>query len=155
MQDNYLNICKECDSKRRSTEKYKKIALKASKKYRSKNPEKVREYSKKYREENLDLLREKMREWHKINRHLSTFHKAKRRATKRQATPSWVELEDIKLLYLEARNLTLSTGIQHHVDHIIPLTNNNVCGLHCLSNLQILSAKDNAEKYNKLIEDIV
>ena len=66
-----------------------------------------------------------------------------------------LELEEIKLIYLEAREKTLETGIQHHVDHIIPLQNKNVCGLHCKDNLQIISAKENAEKYNKLIEDIV
>lgn len=155
MKDGYLNTCKECEAKRRQSNKYKKIAQKAAKKYRDKNPKKISIYNKKYRDINKDLLNERMREWHRINRHLSTFHKAKRRASKKQATPNWCELEDIKVLYLEARDLTLLSGIQHHVDHIIPLQNEKVCGLHCLDNLRIITAKENAEKYNHLIEDIV
>ena len=35
------------------------------------------------------------------------------------------------------------------VDHIIPLNHSDVCGLHCISNFQYLSSKDNNKKSNK------
>jgi len=75
---------------------------------------------------------------------------AKRRSTKLIATPSWIELKMIEDLYEECRLLSIETGTQHHVDHIIPLNSNKVCGLHCLDNLQILSAKENHTKSNKV-----
>ena len=40
-----------------------------------------------------------------------------------------------------------------HIDHIIPLQNRLVCGLHCISNLQAIPAEDNLSKFNKFDPD--
>lgn len=63
---------------------------------------------------------------------------------KARATPSWVNHEDLEKIYSEARNLKLT------VDHIIPLRNQNVCGLHVPWNLQFLTKIINLKKGNTL-----
>lgn len=74
---------------------------------------------------------------------------AYRRAFKKQATPKWANRSEIVKIYKECRNLSRTTGIPHHVDHIIPLQNKLVCGLHVHWNLQILTATENISKNNK------
>lgn len=81
-------------------------------------------------------------------------NKAKRKAQKRLATPSFADNEKIKLIYKQCLEITNSTGIPHHVDHIVPLISDEVCGLHVEWNLQILPASENAVKGNKLLPNV-
>lgn len=46
-----------------------------------------------------------------------------------------------------------TSGEGFHVDHIIPITNELVCGLHVDYNLQILTAQENLTKKNKFIQE--
>jgi len=73
----------------------------------------------------------------------------KRKAFKINATPNWSEGDKIKIVYEKAKWLESLTGLKYHVDHIIPLNNKNVCGLHVWNNLQILEDKLNMSKNNK------
>jgi hypothetical protein len=66
---------------------------------------------------------------------------ARRRAAKILATPIWADMSKIKEIYL-----LCPEGM--HVDHMIPLNNPLVCGLHVHNNLQYLTAQENLQKSN-------
>lgn len=82
----------------------------------------------------------------------ATVDSSRRRALKLQAQPSWLsasELDAMRFVYECARAVTKLTGVQHDVDHIVPLRGKDVCGLHVPWNLQILPESVNARKSNK------
>jgi hypothetical protein len=73
-----------------------------------------------------------------------------RRAREHQATPLWCDLEEIKRIYQKATQLSKGEDV-YHVDHIVPLTSDVVCGLHVPCNLQILKSIENLQKHNKFV----
>lgn len=86
--------------------------------------------------------------WARDNPDKATACVRRRSACKINATPSWSDKEKILAFYIEAKRMTRDTGIKHHVDHIVPLKNKRVCGLHVHQNLQILTATENLKKHN-------
>lgn len=77
---------------------------------------------------------------------------AARRKRTKQATPHWLSSDDLWIIE-EAYHLSFlrekMTGIKWHVDHIVPLKNKQVCGLHVPWNIQVIPAKENLKKWNK------
>lgn len=132
----YTSRCKDCMAE-------------VARLYRASNPEKSREITKKYRELNSDKEKARYNRYNQENPQVRANLSAKRRASKLNATPSWANLEQIKRIYAACANITEKTGIEHHVDHIIPLQGENVCGLHVENNLAIIPAKMNLQKSNK------
>lgn len=65
-----------------------------------------------------------------------------RKRTMRQAMPPWADRERIAEIYSRAQEAGM------HVDHIVPLNHELVCGLHCEFNLQLLSPEENLAKSN-------
>ena len=67
---------------------------------------------------------------------------------KSQSMPRWADAEEIQKFYIKSKELTLSTGVKHQVDHIVPLTHEFVCGLHIPANLRVITAAENLRKTN-------
>lgn len=86
--------------------------------------------------------------WKRANAGKVNAATAKRRASKLQATPSWVSTKDIEGFYIMAKRLSDCLGVPHHVDHIAPLNGKGVCGLHVPWNLQVIPAIQNLRKGN-------
>ena len=73
----------------------------------------------------------------------------KRQAQQLQRTPDWDPNAHLIIAkYQLAAMLTKASGIEHHVDHIIPLQGHKVSGLHVFSNLRVIPGSDNVKKSN-------
>lgn len=106
-------------------------------------------YQAKWNEKNRERVLEMQRRWGRNNPDVVRRKTARRNAAKLNATPRWADQEEIACIYNEAATLTRLTGIEHHVDHIVPLRSKLVCGLHVPDNLQILARQENLAKSNK------
>jgi hypothetical protein len=114
------------------------------------NPEKKKESVDKWREENREQHNSTNREWNKNNRPVKAALQAKRKTAQLQRTPAWdPDAHLIVAKYQLAAMLTKASGIEHHVDHIIPLQSRKVSGLHVFSNLRVIPGSDNVKKSNK------
>lgn len=105
----------------------------------------------KWRAANRETAVAASRAWYYANPVRARAQEAKRRAIKLQAVATWADHEQIARIYASAKELR-DCGVDVHVDHIFPLQGKTVCGLHTHDNLQILMAKANIAKGNKLTE---
>jgi hypothetical protein len=137
----YDNKEKISKSKKTYAAKYRKekaeIISAKSKEYAQRNKDKIRKYQKAYREKNRGLIRYYVRAYQTKKKHcspvwLSSSHK-------------WM----MKEIYALAVLRTELTGVEWHVDHIVPLRGEIVSGLHVPWNLQVLPYIDNIRKGNK------
>ncbi len=157
----YESYCKECKSKARKEwyQSNRDTEIAKAKEYHHATYEEKREHKVKKATEWVKNNPEK----YKINAK-KCYEKTKakrmayagmRRALARNAVPSWFDSvkQSIDGIYAmrDWMNLTMF-GIKYEVDHIIPLKNSSVCGLHTPHNLQIISQFNNRSKQNKFKE---
>jgi hypothetical protein len=119
----------------------------------SNNSKKRSEDFKAWVEKNKDIrseyMREYLKEWKQDNNGKVNAAVVARKHLILARTPSWANLKTIEDIYIKSSQISKSTGIIHHVDHIVPLQNDLVCGLHVEWNLQIITAEENLRKHNR------
>ena len=103
-----------------------------------------------WQQANREKCRKASSNWAKNNSAKTAALVGKRRAVKRKACPAWVNKKKLQEIYEKAKQMSKLTGVQYHVDHIVPLQHELVCGLHVPWNLQILTAEENIAKANSL-----
>ena len=153
--------CKECRSviqKKRYYDKQKEIldSIKdpevrarraaSARRWRARNPEKVKEQNQVQYEKNRAGILAYQSAWRRANKCKVNEYKANRRAKELQATPPWADRSAIQAVFD-------SCPEGYHVDHVIPLQGDNVCGLHIAENLKSIPAKENLRKSNRLDTD--
>lgn len=106
--------------------------------------------SKVWAAENPERRKEHAKRWSRDNKVYRTAATAAYNARRIKATPVWSEKEEIEHLYKQAAALSKLTGVEYHVDHIVPLRSDIVCGLHVRKNLRILRGDRNVAKGNTL-----
>jgi len=146
--------CYECSRIKQRNMPNKAVKLKE---WRDKNKEKVRAYNRKQNTVNGDKRRKSRLEYYYRNK--ESCSNAKKAWAK--ANPEKVALARIKRRYIEKQATVCFSNKRkikefyenrpkgYHVDHIVPLNNSFVCGLHVEYNLQYLPASENIKKSNK------
>lgn len=137
-----------------------------NKAYYEANKDRMLAWQKEYanRPDRVEKTRESLRKYKAANKHIikaeyennkpAYFERAaRRRATKKQATPAWADIEAIREYYRAARAFR-KYGYDFHVDHIVPLKSPLVSGLHTEANLRLLPGADNLSKHNRFWPDM-
>lgn len=124
-------LCSECAKER-------------SKKQREDKPA-YNEYHREYSGKNVHFLKKYLRD---PKEYLFEKRSRQRKALE-LATPFWADRDAIRSVYAHCVYLNETMHFPMEVDHIVPLYNPLVCGLHVPGNLQVSSRTLNGQKGNK------
>lgn len=161
MYSSMMKICSRCRESKPLTDFYKQAASRDAHASRCKHctrevtrawigahPEKFKQHCRNWNSRNRLKRRAIAKKWRKNNPGKNVAHSLLRQTKIKRATPAWFERRAVEQIYVNAARISAETEFPHVVDHIVPLTSKLVCGLHCLANLQILSADKNTDKHN-------
>ena len=136
----------------REDEEFREKKKRDVKKYRLENPEIAKEKDKLYRAKNKEKIAERKKayaqKYKERDRPKYLAHTRARQLKLKNAIPIFLqdcskEKNDVEKIYRLRQILDKATGIEHHVDHMWPISDG---GPHWSGNLQIITAKENLTK---------
>lgn len=159
----YRTVCKDCVKhqvkqnavktieyirvrRKKYYENNKDYFIKSATEWRKANPEKFKKCAQKSYIKHKPKRQEIAKSYYQKNKKSYRFRDSQRRAKEIQSCPKWLskqQLNELKIIYLNCPE-----GFE--VDHIIPLNNPIVSGLHVPWNLQYLTIEENRKKGNRL-----
>lgn len=149
----------------------KQALAEAKKAYRLADPERAKQRARSYYLRNKEREDARKRAWDLENPDKRRAHSSKyyeenklkyigwaglRRAAIIKRTPGWLTSEDLSRMeniYLYAKSMSITTGVEYHVDHVLPLRGKFVSGLHVPDNLQVITGKENMSKNNRWVPE--
>jgi len=139
--------CRKAQNKAYYEANKERIAARYKAHYQA-NKEKIKAYNKAHYEAN----KEKVAAYNKANGPRRNATEAKRKALKIKNLPTQVrdcpiEKKRLYITYKLRALFTKITGVQHHVDHMWPLSDG---GPHWSGNLQIITATENLSKKDRV-----
>ena len=132
-----------------SLERYKQSEEGKATKKRYRQSEKGKASEKRYQQSEKGKTSKKRYRQTEKGRVNSRKNDAKYRAKILEATVSWSDKAKIDVVFAQATRKTIQTGVDYHVDHIVPLQGKTVSGLHVEGNLRIVLASINKSKKNQ------
>jgi hypothetical protein len=148
----HRSYCKECYRVKRNEARKEPHARSvhnaASRRWAANNRPKRAEICKAWSSRNAEQVRETKRRYCENNKGKVNAHTAMRRARKSKATPPWINRAEVVAIYKLAKERGL------FVDHIVPIHNELVCGLHCEDNLRCITKELNEFKGNRYWPDM-
>lgn len=123
-------------------------------KYAREHPESVNARSRKWRKDNSVLYAKITKTWRDNNRHVVRQNHKKWKARRRGGRAAWANSFFMNEIYDLCSRRNRVTNIRWHVDHIVPLKSNIVCGLHVENNLRVVPASVNTSKQNRYWPDM-
>lgn len=120
----------------------------AKARYYEANKEQKKEYQRRYNQTSAVYQRNQP-----ARRRIYAGVRSRRTKLARLKCSTKQDREAIRHIYAECRTLNARSPTKYVVDHIIPLNNPEVCGLHVARNLQIITEEANLAKSNNFISD--
>lgn len=153
IKDGHKGSCKACENAKTASwrEANRQQFNQTAKNHYSANTEAVKQRNRQWKASNKRHICEYNRSYETTNRGKRNAINAKRKAKLFQATLRWADARVIEHIYVQCAQLSADTGCRFEVDHIIPLDNELVCGLHVEANLRIITKSHNCSKKNRFV----